>query len=733
MKTSNKTKELALSDKQSTVVESSLKILENKATPNLKDIKFVSVNSVPGSGKSTTIMALLNNYINKAELIEDVYVNSNEQKDIYLQGKDMQNILELEDHANNLVFPNQEKKVLVLTFNKKITQDVYKKSSEIAIDCLIDSQDVQNSKILKQDYLSKNLNISTYHSLLLKSASSFIEEFGFKPDYAKGAFYKKDIKTALHVLKLDKNIENINFWHKAVNEFHSSALNIDGYADNYNTLNAYVGIDAAQMKEIVLMIYALMKAQHVTMPHCYYYKAAYDKAINDKEFLNKIFSDEQGNPYSFVVVDEAQDSNEMIFDLIVRSNLKSVFVGDNYQNIYGFLGTFNIFDALAGKHMHETLNVDLTQSFRFGKSIASLASLIPVDLTNDDKKLIPMEGVQKEDATYFEALNIKNIKNLIGNIVLENEKSKLPKKVNANRLAIITRTNARAFELFAQLRVDENIGKHVRIDSGIKDDIKKFFKDGIGIIKDGVIKDAIIQCMGKSEFTNEELFENSGACSILAKSEYSYILKVKDEKAREAINSRLAGNETITIITVHRSKGLEYEFVILADDYIKENKNDLINEIEAILEKPKLEFSNDADSDFSYMDEYDNPEENTSVATNVKQTTTKPSSQKSEAKKSFNDEEVNIIYTAATRAKKYLMFMEGELPKSLESSIEAGINNSDDNLVMKLDAMLLDTPNFAPKKVKTISSINENDPLELSTESSQYSVCNENLFEHMGN
>jgi superfamily I DNA/RNA helicase len=197
-----------------------------------------------------------------------------------------------------------------------------------------------------------------------------------------------------------------------------------------------------------------------------------------------------------------------------------------------------------------------------------------------------------------------------------------------NQIAIICRSNKRAFEIYSNLKEDESLSSYVKIESGLKSKTKDFISKGISAIEDEILREQIIQALDNEELTFENMINNNKVCSILENTEYSYLLKCKDESLKNAMLQKSTGYETITIITVHGSKGLEYENVIIANDYIKEDNEMMLTE--DLISQSGL--SND---------------------------------------------EINIIYTASTRAKESLFFMEGQLYDSLQSKIkEYSILNS---------------------------------------------------------
>jgi hypothetical protein len=71
----------------------------------------------------------------------------------------------------------------------------------------------------------------------------------------------------------------------------------------------------------------------------------------------------------FVMLDEAQDTNDPVLDLLKHQSCQVVYVGDSHQQIYDWRGAV---DAL--KKTKCTHNSSLTGSFRFGEQIAHIAN-----------------------------------------------------------------------------------------------------------------------------------------------------------------------------------------------------------------------------------------------------------------------------------------------------------------------------------------------------------------------
>lgn len=75
--------------------------------------------------------------------------------------------------------------------------------------------------------------------------------------------------------------------------------------------------------------------------------------------------------YDYVLLDEAQDTNEAVLSVLRRQDSHLTLVGDRYQQIYEWRGAINAMDS-----METDAEAALTQSFRFGSTVADAATSI---------------------------------------------------------------------------------------------------------------------------------------------------------------------------------------------------------------------------------------------------------------------------------------------------------------------------------------------------------------------
>jgi superfamily I DNA/RNA helicase len=89
--------------------------------------------------------------------------------------------------------------------------------------------------------------------------------------------------------------------------------------------------------------------------------------------------------YDYVLLDEAQDTNDITLDIFNNLNGKKVLVGDKHQAIYGWRGAVNAMTKLKSDNVK---NLYLTETFRFDRNIASKANFLLNDLLGEKESII---------------------------------------------------------------------------------------------------------------------------------------------------------------------------------------------------------------------------------------------------------------------------------------------------------------------------------------------------------
>ncbi len=243
--------------------------------------------------------------------------------------------------------------------------------------------------------------------------------------------------------------------------------------------------------------------------------------------------------YDVILLDEAQDTNPITLDLVMaQSHATVVLVGDRHQGIYGFRKALNAMEAVDAEE-----RIALTQSFRFGQRIADVATMLLRSFKGEQQTI---KGRSDIDVRW---------------------------SVDTQRhYALIGRTNAGLFAAAAHIVMGERncrlhfVGGFDSYLFGKVLDAYYLWADERSKIKDPSI----------SRFTSFTEFQEYG--EEAGDAEVKALAKTVDEYRNQVpmIYNRMKAAETpledqaaITLTTGHRAKGLEWEQVSLADDFIE--------------------------------------------------------------------------------------------------------------------------------------------------------------------
>jgi hypothetical protein len=233
----------------------------------------------------------------------------------------------------------------------------------------------------------------------------------------------------------------------------------------------------------------------------------------------------------FVLLDEAQDTNPVVLGVLAdqkEHGTQMVYVGDAYQQIYEWRGAVNAMERITTPS-----SVRLTQSFRFGPAIAELASSILRQLGEPT----PLRGNPA-------------VRSDIG-----------PVQPNV----VLARSNAATMAALLQAL---DVGQRPHLVGGV-DDLKHLLK-GVVALKNGQQVSDVPDFFGFKDWDEVVAFARSeeGAHLLtfvnLVESKGERLLlwalgqTVRDEKAAD-----------LSISTGHKSKGREWDFVRLEDDFLR--------------------------------------------------------------------------------------------------------------------------------------------------------------------
>lgn len=237
--------------------------------------------------------------------------------------------------------------------------------------------------------------------------------------------------------------------------------------------------------------------------------------------------------YEVIYLDEAQDSNACLLDIFENQQCQKIAVGDTFQSIYQWRGSVNAMNKLSYKEM------TLTQSFRFGKAVADVATHLLKDSKTGERNNIVI-GFDKVESTAQYGIYLGD----------------LP-------YTILYRTNA-ALLADAVFYIEQ--GKKLNIETDMSDFIKlltsalALFQYDIKSVKhESIIPfnnwfELKTESSGNAELGRlAKIVESGEALRYISVLEQHYNTDTPD----------------ITLTTCHKSKGREWNIVSLADDFPK--------------------------------------------------------------------------------------------------------------------------------------------------------------------
>lgn len=297
--------------------------------------------------------------------------------------------------------------------------------------------------------------------------------------------------------------------------------------------------------------------------------------------------------YDYILFDEGQDASAAMLDIFMSQEAIKVIVGDTHQQIYSWRYAVNSLE----KAEFKTYN--LSTSFRFNQDIADLAKCT-LDLKKNIVEYNPVfiKGKGNCDTIETKAIlartNLGLLVNAIEYVVEENKASKI--------------------------YFEGNISSYTYAEDGASlYDVLNLYQEKRHLIRDILIK-GMKDIEDLEDYIKQTEDVQLGLMVEVVKKYGDKIPDILKEIKAKHIKSDRKDEAEIIFSTVHRSKGMEYDAVKLASDFI---------------DKDKIQH---------LQDEYEGL-----LADRI-------------------NEEINLLYVAITRVKNTLLIPENYIPEYFKSS-----------------------------------------------------------------
>lgn len=221
--------------------------------------------------------------------------------------------------------------------------------------------------------------------------------------------------------------------------------------------------------------------------------------------------------------DEFQDQNKVVIDILLRQPCQIIAVGDKFQQLYAWKGAVNAMNAL-----ENFTPLTLSTSFRFTQDIADKANLL---LTSAGEK-VKIIGAGKGGELVSRCFIVRS---------------------NASMIELLIQAEARGDKVKIFCDLKELWGKLYHLEALKFDKELKFPDKELSVYK--TYKEVLAAAK-----TDPELSKYVSILNLLKKSVYA--------TGQDISSILVAQGETYTVCTAHKSKGLEFDHVVLSEDLI---------------------------------------------------------------------------------------------------------------------------------------------------------------------
>ena len=441
--------------------------------------------------------------------------------------------------------PKNHEKVLMLTFSNNST-------SKMKLDLF---QNLDNYPYNVRSWINSKIQITNFHGL----ASGILEKYGYLLD-AK----LKNLRNLQIVNEYDiKNINNI----KNLLDFKHS---VDNALENkiFTSLNKYNDTVLNELLPQNKLTYNSILTLTIQL-------------LQDNLELLSLYK----KLYSKIIVDEFQDTNHLnlrIIELLIGKDTNIELYGDPLQRIYGFIGTVdNIFDIVGEKYNFNFYKLETNYRFKGNGYLINLEKRVRTYADNPVRGFDKLASYSHENITVYDN-HQKETKNVVEKIKRLHESN--PDK----KIAILTARRGKDIDLIMNELNQNSITYFNALELNTEsidyksfcDECAKAFQSYFDSEKNIVKKELnkwylnfkgnfrVASTQQQSLFTLltaflKDIVGDRSYRLLNREGKYNYILSVFLEHKLSKYLSAI--ENPIQVLTIHTSKGLEWDIIFLVD------------------------------------------------------------------------------------------------------------------------------------------------------------------------
>ena len=442
--------------------------------------------------------------------------------------------------------------------NAKILYIVFNKANQLSAE----------SKLKAYDFTTNPVKVRTCNAYGYEKWLRTIGKFDVVNTFDKQTIYDFQQKSYKHDIKYSKHRP----FKVLLEKYDTSKLTLDSFCDDMKAHfdDDYDGPDAPKDCEIIdkkgnpIIKYGIPVDNYsvITKDHIDVFKKMVEYYVEKKKYTHGMYMKSaaysnsektMGDEWDYVFFDEAQDANYFVLKLLSKQNIKKIyFVGDSRQSIYNFGGiNENVFEQYKF-----TKRYKLSKSFRFGQAVADIANII---LNGDGIHVRGTEQDKGVDVTKCTRLYRTNAKLY---------KDALTLAYRAVKKGVRLKLDFMRTEQESSLNNDMMgfIGLYYKYTDGeMYNECRKYLQS---VETTEIMKSFEKRLMETKNFFRvyNEMYDflNDDIHDMFKylKDDNEFVFKMQAlEQCKYCVNP----DYVITMVTMHRSKGLEWDNVIIAE------------------------------------------------------------------------------------------------------------------------------------------------------------------------